>query len=215
MATMMRLKDKLDELRVLDTGLQVFGARSHRYKLAPRLSERAVSKFESQYRVVLPEDYRSFLLQMGNGGAGPFYGVFPLGMWDGPGRGFEPWTDKPYVVSDLSRDFALTDVWNLEPERLEGPDSFESDEEEDAYWKNVEEELFPERLTFGWFPISHHGCALRTYLVTSGPERGNVWFDGRPEKSPVSPHIHQGSRLTFSAWYELWLDQSISEIRGR
>jgi hypothetical protein len=39
----------------------------------------------------LPQEYRHFLTEIGNGGAGPFYGLFPWGKWDGAGRELVTW----------------------------------------------------------------------------------------------------------------------------
>jgi hypothetical protein len=33
-----------------------------------------------KHRVTLPKEYRTFLTSLGNGGAGPFYGILRLGL---------------------------------------------------------------------------------------------------------------------------------------
>jgi hypothetical protein len=68
----------LQQLRAADTGFRVFGSKQHRYRLGPTLSESELAAFESANRIRLPDDYRRFLAMVGNGGAGPFYGVEPL-----------------------------------------------------------------------------------------------------------------------------------------
>ncbi len=62
-----------------DQGLSRFGADSHNYQLDPPASEETIAAFEARCGISLPEGYRDFLLWMGNGGAGPFYGLYPLG----------------------------------------------------------------------------------------------------------------------------------------
>jgi hypothetical protein len=37
-----------------------------------------VVQFEKHHNITLPDDYRRFILQAGNGGAGPHYGLLPL-----------------------------------------------------------------------------------------------------------------------------------------
>src|SRR5690242_4451474 len=73
-----RLQEKLAALRHRDTQFQVFGATTHHYLLNSCLSESILQEAEAQYGILLPEDYRRFLLLMGNGGAGPEYGIYPL-----------------------------------------------------------------------------------------------------------------------------------------
>jgi hypothetical protein len=64
--------------------------------------------FEVAHRVTLPQEYRRFLGTVGNGGAGPFYGLEPLGSF---GR-------------DLSKPFPLTHATDqlTEKEREQLPD---------------------------------------------------------------------------------------------
>ncbi|WP_328956061.1 SMI1/KNR4 family protein [Kitasatospora purpeofusca] len=61
---------------------EVFGARwqgfGHDFLVEPPLSETELAEAEEELGVSLPPDYRTFLLEVGAGGAGPFYGVFPL-----------------------------------------------------------------------------------------------------------------------------------------
>jgi hypothetical protein len=55
----------------------VFGVIGHHFVLNPPLTEAEVVAFEQGHQVRLPPDYRHFLTSIGNGGAGPYYGVFP------------------------------------------------------------------------------------------------------------------------------------------
>jgi hypothetical protein len=73
------IKVKLTLLRGRDPHFKIFGANVHRYRMSAPLSEQEVCAFEAQYDVTLPAGYRDFLLHVGNGGAGPYYGVLPLG----------------------------------------------------------------------------------------------------------------------------------------
>jgi hypothetical protein len=72
------IREKLAQLQSLDVSCQVFGAEKHRYQLGPCLTETEVRAFEAKHQVKLPDDYREFLLEMGNGGAGPGHGLNAL-----------------------------------------------------------------------------------------------------------------------------------------
>jgi hypothetical protein len=77
---------RLHYLRSADPGLTRFGSAAHRYLLNPPLAEHAVTAFEARHDVSLPDGYRAFLVQVGDGGAGPFYGVFRLDRSDPAAR---------------------------------------------------------------------------------------------------------------------------------
>lgn len=72
------LAELVDELRSADPGFRVFGSETHQYRFGERLCESAVKDFEQDHRVALPSAYRQFLISVGNGGAGPYYGLLPL-----------------------------------------------------------------------------------------------------------------------------------------
>lgn len=73
-----KLKELLLQLQQADPHFRVFGAKEHKYTLQPPLTEREVQAFEQTYNLRLPEDYRFFLQEAGNGGAGPYYGLKTL-----------------------------------------------------------------------------------------------------------------------------------------
>lgn len=50
----------------------------HQYKFNSCLNESDIASFEQKFGVKLPEEYRDFLLIVGNGGAGPDYGILSL-----------------------------------------------------------------------------------------------------------------------------------------
>jgi SMI1 / KNR4 family (SUKH-1) len=75
------VRNAVEALRQRDAAFELFGAGHHRYELNPGLSEAEVAAFEGRYGVQLPEAYRHFLLSIGDGGAGPSYGIFKLGRW--------------------------------------------------------------------------------------------------------------------------------------
>ncbi len=72
------LKSFLIQLQDEDPDFRVFGASEHRYQLHPPLPEATIRLFETQYGITLPDEYRHFLSVIGNGGAGPYYGILPL-----------------------------------------------------------------------------------------------------------------------------------------
>jgi hypothetical protein len=77
--TTAEIKQKLTALANRDPKYQLFGASYHRYELRPPIPETRLSAMEREYGARLPEEYRHFLVNLGNGGAGPYYGLFKLG----------------------------------------------------------------------------------------------------------------------------------------
>ena len=57
------------------------GEREHHFHLGRPLGEDQVTAFEEAHGVELPAEYRAFLTRIGNGGAGPYYGLLPLERW--------------------------------------------------------------------------------------------------------------------------------------
>lgn len=186
----------------------VFGLDQHGFLLNQPISEVDLSTFEHEYGVSLPSDYRHFISEIGDGGAGPFYGFFDRNS------GIEKWTECSDIVGDLSEPFAPEGEWNdlseLPPDDLLQRDRDEYDRRmsafDEAYWSST--------LLNGAIPLCHEGCALRIYLVVAGGEAGHLWEDRRSEYEGLKPlRSKDGSSLTFSRWYQNWLRQCADAAR--
>ena len=81
----------------------------HKYVLNPPLPDSGVLLFEAEHGILLPTEYREFLFSVGNGGAGPGYGVEMLGCAYGV-----DWSETPGLIGDLAISFPHTDRWNAD-----------------------------------------------------------------------------------------------------
>lgn len=186
--------------------------RSPHFHLDDPISEEDAARFEAEHGIRLPEDYREFLTHVGNGGAGPCGGVFPLGAMD-DGFKFQKWAEKDGFVGKLSSAFPLIEAWNEVPaapdEALAEADADEYDRQmeaaSDLYWSSDQ--------VNGAIPICHLGCAIRIWLVVTGPQRGLLWRDGRAEYTGLSPvQLKDGRRATFASWYMEWLNDQLQGL---
>ncbi|TVT62643.1 SMI1/KNR4 family protein [Amycolatopsis rhizosphaerae] len=164
-----------------DAGCVVFGASKHRYRFGAPLRESAVIEFEQRHQVTLPESYRAFLVGIGDGGAGPYYGLFRLDGSDIAERDRE---DR-WVPGLLATPFPHVTAWNPN-----GPDSLD---------RMSDEEYFAPEWVAGSLVIAEYGCGAFFRLILSGPARGQVWFDDRASDGGLTPGPH------FRDWYLGWL----------
>lgn len=188
---------------------EVFGADGHGFEVLPPLGEAALAQAEDQFGVRLPEDYRTFLAAVSAGGAGPFYGLFPLarttsGAWGWRGDGAEL-----TLLTDLALTFDPGDVSAL----LAELDKLEPDVQDEAAYEDWldrrEAVLWDDARTRGAVCLCHEGCAYRDWLVVAGPARGQIWGDNRVDDVDLAPrHAEDGTVYTFSRWYLDWLDEA-------
>lgn len=209
-ATIVRM---LADLKRRDRKHRVFGSAAHDYKLNPPVPTSVIEEFEARNGITLPDDYRTFLTEIGNGGAGPYYGLFPFGQGDDG-----PW-EEGGLLGDVSQPFPHVEAWNLPESYWEQepdiPPDLTADEEERLWeaWDKVEQEdYWNPAIMNGAIPICHIGCALRQWLVTNGEQKGFVWDDFRADRRGVLPVIGEaGRQVTFSDWYMSWLEEAHRE----
>lgn len=220
-----RVRSGLEELRGLpDPTHVVFGAGSHRYALLPVVSRSTLEAVEREHSLRFPEDYRRFMLELGGGGAGPSYGLLPFGMVD-DGYGHAPWQTRrlrpgePFPHREEWNDVSILEIGAPSPGDFEDDAAYQaaydewrsSDaayEQQNAYWEAVGTRR-------GCIPICHHGCALRDWLVVSGPEAGTVWHDASADTMGIAPIAGPDrARTTFADWYLDWLEGALAALRA-
>ncbi|MFE6223821.1 SMI1/KNR4 family protein [Microtetraspora glauca] len=158
-----------------DPGLERFGARTHRYALRPPLPVREIRAFEATHGIRLPEAYRSFVVEVGDGPAGPAHGLMPL------------------TAARPDDDWAVDDEWREDrlPGRLAAP----------APTAPVPGPIGgrADGLTPGTLMLTELGCGMYARLVLNGPHVGEVWQLDTDWAGfvPTAPD--------FRTWYEEWL----------
>lgn len=195
-----RIKDKLPKAKKADKNLEVFGAKSHKYQLNDPATIEEVSAFEQKYGIDLPDCYKAFILQVGNGGiayegaaAGPFYGIYPLGKNVGEliyCNAQECLRADCLVYPGMSDEY-----WKSLNENIDN-DSDISDED-------YEMEL--NRIFGGILPIGTQGCSYLHGIVLNGAYRGRVVNIDSDRQKPQFTFENN-----FLDWYERWLDEVIS-----
>jgi hypothetical protein len=171
---------------------------------------------EGQVGVRLPEEYRDFLTEVAAGGAGPAYGLFQVRrvaerwQWEGDGAELAD-------LARLSEEFPIQGPDPVElaamQEQCPQEEDFARTEEFDEAWQGWEERwgalLWNPERTVGAIVLCHLGCAIRVWLVVSGPERGHLWIDDRACGVDLAPLLGpQQEPVTFASWYRGWLDEA-------
>ena len=188
------IEGKLKKLQKLDSDLSVFGASSHCYKTNPPLSKKEIEDFEFQNGIQLPEEYKYYLGTIGNGGVGPFYGLYALENNDG---------NHP----DLRKSFSYNRKMPLV--MAEFYDQIPSDISEEEHERLLEEVYA--KADSGIIFLATEGCGMYSVLVVNGEEYGNVWYYDLANDAGLYPLINPvtGTSLNFKEWYELWLNCSL------
>ena len=170
---------------------------SKKYSLNPPISEREVVKIEQDYQITLPLEYRAFLTKIGNGG----YGLLSIER------------SLQCLYNEISEDkidngylkipFIHTSAYNPfhDPYLIEMSDKCDRGEISETEFSSVYVSFY-QYSTTGTLTISLEGCAYSSFLVITGPTRGQVWFNADAGSGGYIP-----SNLSFLGWYERWLDE--------
>ncbi|MBL7629820.1 SMI1/KNR4 family protein [Frankia nepalensis] len=192
----------------------VFGAHGHEWLLEPPLTAAELAAVEAQLRVELPGEYRSFLVEVGRGGAGPGYGLFSLRRVDGRWR-WEGDGAQLTCLETLAEPFPHVEAFNPFDELPAQPyvKDYDSLEEfsaaDDAWWKLYNSDPPVAGLLY----LAHGGCSSWETLVVSGPARGQMWADDTGADGGLQPlHDDEGQPLGFARWYLRWLDGAAAQL---
>lgn len=146
-----RILDKLKQVK--RRKLSRFGSEKHQFKLNEKLTESEIQEFETAYGITLPAGYHSFLQYAGNGGAGPYYGIYPLKNWNN----FATWIIDNVPEDYLRRPSSLRPGWNKIPEFSD--DDIEYEQQHIDFYQ-------------GTLSLGTQGCTYETLLVITGEYRG-------------------------------------------
>ena len=181
------LQDKLARLRAV-WGQAGGGASPPDF--GERLSEDRIIDIERMLGCRLPEGYRRFLIEVGNGGFGPGLGLIPFGA-DSMVDPRIPADDR--AVLNPSAPFAYLEDWNFPPLKR-------AMEEQSAQLEELQTFYFSTARIDGTIRVADLGCGAIALLVLNGTQRGRIWLDFRGTFGGIAQD------LEFLDWYDAWLD---------
>lgn len=179
---------------------------AHRFQLGPPLSADALAEAEQFYAIRLPDDYAAFLRHLGNGGAGPSYGLewfgLPNSMPDvgfrlGNGIGYRMLVSQP---ERLTRSFPLERDYRSPTQKQEAwqPEAWEAAcAEYERWYQEVGVQCHD-----GTLRLAHEGCGIFFHLVVRGADVGSVWVSDLANDGVI--RLHRGPH-GFLEWYAGWL----------
>lgn len=181
------------------------------------LTPAEIAEVEAQFGVALPDDYRTFLAEVGADGPGPAFELTSLrriqGKWGWVWANDE---DHPWLL-DPSGPFVETENWadqQIATLRAAGYEPTTRDEDDD--YLGDYRKVFGDAGDDAWFlqrgrgaiPISDNGCGMTGWLIVVGPHRGELRDRDCAVNPPHEPYVDaNGNRHTFRSWYLEWLEQ--------
>jgi len=198
-ATFAGIRERLAELDRLDARRKVFASDKHQYRLHPPLAPEWVVQIESLMGCRLPEQYRRFVTEFADGGAGPEYGILPLE------RLLKPHQDRSWMA-ELARPFpAPTTVAEMREIGYSAPGVLMVSEIGCGahYWLVLSGSqrgfVWVQNPDAEWGPELSDNSHVPAYSEKAGT-------DPIFEAALASP---DSLRLEFVDWYVKWLDESL------
>ena len=233
MLDVLKIRAVLDAASRWDMDLAQFACWGHAHLLNPVLPPEELEAWEELMQVTLPEDYRTYLTQLGNGGAGPAYGLAPLRC---PRDEIAQYLRRPCIYSedqtekfeDVLRRFvhwySMDDDWALYLEYF--PDAPPLGEEKwqkplHRQWSGkldaaLDEAVVSPLLHYGQYMIANEGCAGDVYIILNGSHRGYVHCSttdcdpalAYPEPRTFARYKEDNLNETFADYFMSYVDRT-------
>lgn len=200
-----KIVEILERAHEIDKNCEMFGAENHQYRLEPPVPESFVREVEEKCGLSLPQDYRRFITQVGDGGAGPDYGICRFrDFWkrgcaqshnifaERERENYRYHLTRPFSVrAMLPEEAACSATGNpehyaLHPERYYIFDLPEEDD--DSRWS-----------TDGFLELGTRGCQWDYGIALNGEHRGRVFTTDNEGGYLLEAHC-------FEEFYRSWLD---------
>ena len=190
----------------IDSKYELFGSGTHRYVLNPPIDESIVRSAEEEYSFTLPDDYFRFITEIGDGGAGLDYGIYPfakffeIGKDDYAKKYFEayrcgvgkPFTPRPMADCEVA-DYSFTKTaYDKSPEKFFVFEEYCEEDDDNTVCGD------------GFLIIGTHGCQWDFGIITAGDRRGQI-FDTDNEGA------YYFLADSFAEFYQQWLDKILYE----
>lgn len=163
-----------------DSNYCIFGSETHKYTFNQPAEIEDILKFEKKYNIKLPESYISFLTLVGNGGAGPFYGLYSLEQLE---------HNNEYLMQDNSIETFIDK--NLTVEEWNKVVKVYDESDDDSF------DAIMCRITKGALVIGTQGCSVDTLLMCGGSEYGKIVYINWDMNCDCPPEL---TNLTFEEW---------------
>jgi hypothetical protein len=186
----------------LDSARKVFASDKHQYRLNPPMASERVEEVEGLIGCQLPKQYRRFVTEFADGGAGPDYGIIPLERLLKPGR------DRSWMASCAVPFPAPKTVAQMREMDHDPPGK-----------------LMVSEIGCG----GHHWLVIagsqRGFVWVNNPD--GDWSPELSDESHIPEYSEAGGvdpifeaalaspdalRLEFVDWYIKWLDESLREV---
>lgn len=185
---------------------RIWGAAIHGFRANSPIPEKDLAALEDEHGLELPWEYRSYLLEVGDGGAGPWQGLLPI--------------REAITESLLNCPGCLTGAF------LHGTPRNDAEGVQRRWFQ------FRDANRRGYVPVPRETAMAPDFmagsliiargkpdrgeptlyrLVLNGTERGRVWRDQRHRSGGVGPCESASWRIhdpTFREWMLTWIEQS-------
>lgn len=181
------LRELIEEAGRVDAGRKIFGAEKHQYRINPVVNMAEIRRAEEERHVKFPEEYVFYLTRVGNGGAGPYYGLYPFEKVLAGDR-------NPYLGQILEQTVTTQLTKEQWREHMHKLDELGESFETDADYEEYQSKLFSNMT-----PIGTQGCTYDNMLMLSGGDADRIMYiDWNMEED--GPPFDTG--MTFLEWME-------------
>ncbi|MCZ8354528.1 MAG: hypothetical protein O9340_07325 [Cyclobacteriaceae bacterium] len=194
------IKDQWIELEKKDKLREIFGPNLHQYILKSIAPIEAIESGERYYRFKVPDEYKSYLTNVSNGGAGPCSGLFPL----------------QHSLLPLGESYLVNN-----PNHYAKPFPFSMDDAnqfKQELNQNKNFNLSLSKQAGGYLFLTEYGCGGFYILIVNGNCCGQVWYinlnsvSSENQKSYCAYPQFKGEKpLTFLDWIEEHLSYYLTE----